>query len=442
MLKMANSRAGVTPARRKLWLAAAALLSLTLPGAKSEREHRVSEVIRTPGLVAFWDFVKRDAAGGRFDAHKSKNETHDFRLDASNYVRDYWNEGREAGYADIPLLGRGPFGQAIEIRNEKEADFRPCLVIPRSRLAGSGLDVKGPGRSVSMVAWVARRAGNHAIAGIWHEGTDLKGEAGLAQRVERGQRQYALFAGLGANEGASAVHVSDNGAKSFGDKYARNLAVTPEKLKTAATEAEADKAWSVMGFVFDNARDTVTAYLDGEANEYWIDEPQKHGFFKWPAKGWLQAGLRMTPGMQEGEEPDFPADQFYRPPETRLRTREVVERSADRRVELRTYEFTKVRVTVEKVAGQWAETRRELAALKANPFWFGHDLWTPDEGTGGPFTIGRVIHSSRSVGFAGWIGGVAVFGRALTAKEMRRLAKIGVSGGEPATLPDPSGSAK
>ena len=37
----------------------------------------------------------------------------------------------------------------------------------------------------------------------------------------------------------------------------------------------------------------------------------------------------------------------------------------------------------------------------------------PDAKSGGPFTIGRVIHSSHSVGFTGWIGGVAVFDRAL-----------------------------
>ncbi|MFM2169196.1 MAG: hypothetical protein RIS79_3567, partial [Verrucomicrobiota bacterium] len=44
--------------------------------------------------------------------------------------------------------------------------------------------------------------------------------------------------------------------------------------------------------------------------------------------------------------------------------------------------------------------------------------------SGGPFTIGRVIHSSRSVGFTGWIGGVAVFDRALSGEELRRLAKL------------------
>jgi hypothetical protein len=48
-----------------------------------------------------------------------------------------------------------------------------------------------------------------------------------------------------------------------------------------------------------------------------------------------------------------------------------------------------------------------------------------DAASGGPFTIGRVIHSSRRVGFTGWIGGVAVFDRALSARELAGLAAIG-----------------
>jgi hypothetical protein len=68
------------------------------------------------------------------------------------------------------------------------------------------------------------------------------------------------------------------------------------------------------------------------------------------------------------------------------------------------------------------EVDRELAALRLNPWWFPHDLYTPKaDGTGGPFTIGRVIHSSRGVGFTGWIGGVAVFNRALGAAELAQL---------------------
>jgi hypothetical protein len=416
-------------------LACAATLPAAAAGEPDGYRQRVKQVTRARGLVAFWDFVKREpgGAGARFDAHKAKSESADLRLDALNYVRDFWGEGRQAGYADIPLLGRGPFGQAIEIRPESENDFRPCLIVPRERLHGSGLDVKGPRQSVSMLAWVVRRSGNHAIAGIWHEGTDLLTSGKAAARIERGKRQYALFAGLAGNDGGSAVHVSENGAKSFGDKYARNMAVTSEKLKTVPSQPsdeQIDAAWSVMGFTFDNHRNTVTAYLDGRATEFWIEKPFGHPFYKWPANGWLQAELRRQPGVQPAEDPAFPANQFYTPPESKPRRVETVSRTPDERVEVRHYEFTRVRVTLRRLSGKWHEQGRELVALKANPFWFGHDLYTPATiGDGGPFTIGRVIHSSRSVGFTGWIGGVAVFNRALSPKQMLELSRIGVESG-------------
>jgi hypothetical protein len=88
------------------------------------------------------------------------------------------------------------------------------------------------------------------------------------------------------------------------------------------------------------------------------------------------------------------------------------------RIELREYRYTKVRVTIR--AGE--EVARELVALRLNPWWYPHGIYEPkDDGTGGPFTIGRVIHSSRGVGFTGWIGGVAVFDRALSAEELAKL---------------------
>ena len=71
------------------------------------------------------------------------------------------------------------------------------------------------------------------------------------------------------------------------------------------------------------------------------------------------------------------------------------------------------RFTREATAPPFTETSPDLVALRLNPWWYPHGLHTPaDDGSGGPFTIGRVIHSSRSVGFNGWIGGVAVFNRA------------------------------
>lgn len=388
------------------------------------------DVVRhIPGLVAFWDFVKREE-GGRFAAWQAKGDRHEFHLDAVNYVRDYWDAGRPVAYDDFPLLGRGPFGQAVLFRREDDPTFRPCLLVPRARLHGSGLDVKGSGRSVSMVAWVIRESGNHAIGGIWHEGTDLRETASAAVRVERGRRQYALFAGLAGNSGASAAHVSENGASSFGDRYARNLAVTPEIMVAVPSGSPADvldRSWSVAGFSFDNRQNTVTAYLDGKATEYWIDNPQTHPFFRWACKAWVQAQLHRVPGMQPDEDPAFPPDQFYEPPEGKPLGVTVLEETGDRRVELHRFPFTKVRVTLRKNGkGRFVPVSRELAAIKANPFWFGHDLYAPGStGDGGPFTIGRVIHSGRSVGFTGYIGGMAVFSRALSAKEMARLAAIG-----------------
>ena len=175
--------------------------------------------------------------------------------------------------------------------------------------------------------------------------------------------------------------------------------------------------------------------MNGLAGDYWIDNPEKHPFFQWPARGWRQAQLRRTPAAEPDEDPSFPPDQFYAPPESKPLRRELLETTADERIELHTFEFTKVRVTFHKDRrGRFTEVvRRELASLRANPFWFEHNLYTPrTREDGGPFTIGRVIHMGRNVGFTGYIGGVAVFDRALTPQQMRRLAEIHRAGIIPA----------
>jgi hypothetical protein len=426
-------------APRVLALLAIVGVSFAADDPQKERTRRVQTVAQVPGFVALWDFVQREdgaSGSGRFDAHQRTAGRADLRLDVANYVLDYWNEGRPATYADFPLLGRGPFGQAIRFQKQTGNDFRPLLQIPRERLHNSGLDAKGPGRSVSMVVWLVREASNHAIAGIWHEGTDLKSLSPSVQRVETGKRQYALFAGLAANNGASAAHVSENGGASFGDKYARNLSTTPELIPTVPADSpaeEIDRAWSVVAFSFDNTRNTVTSYLNGKATDYWIEKPEQHPFFQWPAKAWLQAQLSLQPGMQPGEDPQFPASQHYAPPERKPRKIEVLEQSAEQQVELHHYEFTRVRTTLGKdQRGRFRRVlRRELVALKANPFWFPHDLYNPrTPAEGGPFTIGEVIHTSRSQGFMGYLGGVAVFDRPLSAKQMVRLASIGQKSGQ------------
>lgn len=73
-------------------------------------ENRVATVMNIPGVVAFWDFVKREPDGDRrFAAHVPAGALNEFPLDAGNYVAEYWGQGGRASYADFPLLGRGPF---------------------------------------------------------------------------------------------------------------------------------------------------------------------------------------------------------------------------------------------------------------------------------------------------------------------------------------------
>ena len=385
----------------------------------------VLTVTRTPGLVAFWDFIKREPDGARrFAAHVPPGTSNDYPLDAANYVKDYWGAGREATYADFPLLGRGPFGQAIRIVKESDANFRPFLFVPRSRLHDTPLDIKGAGKSVTVVVWAIRESGNHALAGIWHEGTDLKQrETASVAKVERGQRQYALFAGL--NKGGSACgHVSENGASSFLNMYAlhkcNSLGLSPAVPSDSPAEV-LDAAWQCFAMTFNHEKDELAGWLNGVAGDRWLENPQKDGLLSFAANAWLQGRLRREPGVQPGEDLNFPTDQFYNPPEEKPVAVQVVSETANERVELREYGYTKVKVTLRG----GSETARELVALRLNPWWYPHDLFVPkNDGSGGPFTIGRVIHSSRSVGFTGWIGGVAVFSRALSAEELAALASL------------------
>jgi len=401
----------------------AVLCSAYLSAADSVPE-RVATVTNTPGLVAFWDFTKREAPGKRFTAHVPAGATNHYALDAGNYIKDLWNAGPDASYADFPLLGSGPFGQAIRIKAETNPDFRPLLFVPRARLHDSPLDIKGAGKAVTVVVWAIRESGNHALAGIWHEGTDLKEKTTeTIAKVERGQRQYALFAGLN-KEGAACGHVSENGASSFTNKYAlhkcNSAAQSPKVPHDSAPEGLA-KSWQTFAMTFDSKTQQLTGWLDGESGDRWQDNPQKDRLISFAANAWLQGRLAKIPGIQDNEDPKFPADQYYNPPEeTPVKVTVISEKEA-KRVELREYAYTKVKVTL--LAGQ--ETERELVSLRLNPWWYPHGIYQPkNDGTGGPFTIGRVIHSSRSVGFTGWIGGVAVFDRALTPEELAKLHSL------------------
>ena len=422
--------------RTALPLLCATLAAVATSAAEPARPYsdRVATVTNTPGCVAFWDFVQREpAAPHRFVAQVPVGATNTFPLDAGNYVHNYWGEGRTATYADFPLLGRGPFGEAIRIRRETDATFRPFLFVPRARLQDSSIDLKGPNQSVTVVVWAIRESGNHALAGIWHEGTDLKqNETASIKKVERGQRQYALFAGLN-KAGSACGHVSENGASSFLNRYALhkcNSADVSPAVPADSPAAVLDASWQCFAMTYHHATHELTGWLNGVAGDRWLENPKTDTLIKSAYNAWLQGRLHREPGLQPGEDPAFPPDQFYNPPEDQLVSTKILSESAGERVELREFRYTRVKITLRRATdgadGSFTETARDLAAVRLNPWWFSHDaLYSPaNDGTGGPFTIGRVIHSSRSVGFTGWIGGVAVFNRALAPAELHQLSAL------------------
>jgi hypothetical protein len=115
----------------------------------------------------------------------------------------------------------------------------------------------------------------------------------------------------------------------------------------------------------------------------------------------------------------------------------VIESESDGvRTVLRSYEFTKIRVRLTRNRdGSYEEESAEMAEIRANPYYFGHDIFAPKSvEDGGPFTIGRVIHSNRHATLTAWFGGVAVYTSALGAEDMRKLAAIGRPGKEPAVI--------
>ena len=408
----------------------------TLPLSTLPAAEPVAIVTGTPGLVALWDFVTREPLGAhRFTAHVPAEAPTDYPLDAGNYIKDYWGAGREATYADFPLLGRGPFGNAIRIVKEADDDFRPFLFVPRARLHDTPLDIKGAGRSVTVLVWAIRESGNHALAGIWHEGTDLKEKnTATIARVERGQRQYALFAGLN-KQGSACGHVSENGASSFLNKYAlhkcNSLDLSPE-VPADSPAGVLDASWQCFAMTFDHEKHELTGWLNGVSGDRWLDQPKKDRLISSAHNAYMQGHYAKLSGKQDGEDESFPRDQYYTPPEGEPLSVKVQSESADERVELREHRYTRIEVTLR--GGR--EVARDLVALRLNPWWYPHDLYTPkDAQSGGPFTIGRVIHSSRGVGFTGWIGGVAVFDRALSAGELEKLSALRVMKDTPADRP-------
>jgi hypothetical protein len=262
------------------------------------------------------------------------------------------------------------------------------------------------------------------LAGIWHEGTDLQQkETAAIRKVQRGQRQYALFAGLN-HEGSACGHVSENGASSFLNRYALhkcNSAARSLAVPADSPAAVLDGSWQCFAMTLDHERDELIGWLNGVAGDRWLDNPKADRLISSAYQAYMQGWYARTPEREPGEDSSFPRDQYYNPPEGAPVSVTVLAEQNGERIERREYRYTRVEVALR----DGREVARELVGLRLNPWWYPHCIYSPpNDGSGGPFTIGRVIHSSRGVGFTGWIGGVAVYDRALRAEELARLAAL------------------
>jgi len=117
-------------------------------------QERVDLVKEIPGLVALWDFVHRRGAmltKNPFISIPGKSGGHTYELEPRNISLDFWHQGPEAKLDDFELFGRGPFGQAVRFEDPVSEKHLPVLSVLRKYLHDTPLDIKGEGKSVTMV---------------------------------------------------------------------------------------------------------------------------------------------------------------------------------------------------------------------------------------------------------------------------------------------------
>lgn len=284
-----------------------------------------SVVVKTPGLVAFWDFA--EPAG---QPRLSKGTAASFPL--------------KENAGEVRRVEGGPYsGYSAEF------DGTSFLHILHKELGA--LDIHGKKAQVSLFAAVRmnRIRGGGTIAGIWSEGKGANDDTGT--------RQYALLYNMGAYGGPGQLtpHISaeggvtrraDGSAFPWCADYAASVSKIPEG------------AWATLGFTYDGKY--IRAYFNGVMEERPFD-PKK----------------------------DRREDRYF--------TREGP----------------------------------DGGPRGTNPFYHGRGIFRYDAalhaGTkpigGADFTVGACYAVGDHVGnpMLGRIGGLAVFNRALTDGEMRRL---------------------
>ena len=251
---------------KKIVSVSAIVLATTCALLGAEPAERVSEVAKTKGLVAFWDFsLMQD---GRWTSYHDENVVNrGFPVsvrrigDPKSYAPKDWPYTDEQ--SKLMFDSSGPFGQAVR--------FNQGYVfaeVARTEFDKSPLDICGR-QPFTLIAWTKFVGKRHLVAGIWDEGGwDKYG----------GRRQIALFGGLFGSQGVIG-HLSATGASSYpqstvsGSQYARSRAIDGRSFENGQ--------WVAMAMTFDPGKDEVAVYCDGVATPTRITDPVAQDVFQY-----------------------------------------------------------------------------------------------------------------------------------------------------------------
>ncbi len=230
------------------------VLSCNQPTDERTLESRKDLIIKTDGLVAFWDFEHQQGGVWRSVGEEKGLPMYLRRIgDSTNYSLLQWPH-KDPNSA-LTFDQDGPLGNAVR--------FNRGFIygaVPRESFENTLLNVYGT-RPFTMIAWIKFIGRRHMIAGIWDEGGWQK---------YAGRRQFALFGGLFGQRGVIA-HVSATGAASYpqstieGAQYARIRAIDSMPF--------ADHQWVAVAMSFSPEEQLVRAYLNGVMSAYHLEDP-------------------------------------------------------------------------------------------------------------------------------------------------------------------------
>ena len=106
----------------------------------------------------------------------------------------------------------------------------------------------------------------------------------------RGQRQYALFAGLN-KEGSACGHISENGASSFLNRYALHKCNSADASPAVSADSPADildASWQCFAMTYNHVTCELTGWLNGKSGDRWLENPKNDKLISSAYQAWLQ----------------------------------------------------------------------------------------------------------------------------------------------------------